>query len=189
MGESIMTAGWRAMMVTDLECFTGLLEAVGDVRGRELMKTHNTLLRLQLTKHHGVEHAHTGDGMITSFSSTAHALHCAVGIQRSLRHLNRERSGPSLRVRIGVHAGRPLLDEGRLFGQCVNIAVRVCSVAAADQVLVSAGATTAFDRRPSPFELEELGPRALKGVSAPQILYRVRWNSVVPVEASVQDAA
>jgi class 3 adenylate cyclase len=58
-------------------------------------------------------------------------------MQRTLDAQRARHPEMPLRARIGLHAGRPLPEEGRLFGGCVNYAVRVCAQAEADEVLVS----------------------------------------------------
>ncbi|HTU60344.1 MAG TPA: adenylate/guanylate cyclase domain-containing protein [Polyangiales bacterium] len=148
------------LLVTDLVEFSSLLTTLGDYAGHKLIQSHNSILRACLRQHGGREAAHTGDGIIASFGDPVAAASCAQRIQRSL-HAQRARNPQMpLRARIGLHAGRPLPEEGRLFGGCVNYAVRVCAQAEADEVLVSdcVRALIASD-----FVCEERAPVLLKG--------------------------
>lgn len=125
------------LLVTDLVEFSTLVSTLGDYAGQKLIQAHNSILRACLRQHGGREVTHTGDGIIASFHDPDAAVRCALHMQSAL-HEHRLRSPDApLRARIGLHSGRPLPEEGRLFGSCVNYAVRVCSKAEADQVLVS----------------------------------------------------
>lgn len=160
-----------AILVTDLQGFTPLVVRLGDAAAQRVIQAHDRVLRKCLAEHAGAEIAHTGDGVIAAFRSVACALRCAAEIQASLRRYNRAHSRAPLRVRIGVHAGEPLPQDGRLFGSCVIAAVRICSVTTAGHVLVSdlvwrlaAGRSFAFQLR---------GAVALKGFAQPFDLYEL----------------
>ena len=77
-------------------------------------------------------------------------------------------------MRIGLHAGEPLVEEDRLFGIAVIGASRICDRAEAGQILISeavrelaAGSDAAFIDR---------GRAELKGFAEPFHLHEVRWN-------------
>jgi class 3 adenylate cyclase len=127
--------GVLVLLVTDLQDFTVWVERLGDREARALMRSHNLLLRACVRQRGGIEVTHTGDGIIAAFRSVCAALHCAQEIQRDLS-AHAPRSG-ALRARIGMHAGEPLHEDGRLFGCCVNTAVRVCNLAQAQHILVT----------------------------------------------------
>jgi class 3 adenylate cyclase len=148
------------LLVTDLVEFSALVTTLGDYAGQKLIQSHNSILRACLRQHGGREVTHTGDGMIASFADPIDAARCAQRIQRSL-HAQRARNPEMpLRARIGLHAGRPLPEEGRLFGGCVNYAVRVCARAEADEVLVS---DCVRDLIAADFACVERDPVVLKG--------------------------
>ena len=74
---------------------------------------------------------------MAAFRSVAAALQATIEIQCALEAHTRAQPEAPLRARVGVHAGEPLPEEGRLFGTCVNTAVRVCAAAGGQRVLVS----------------------------------------------------
>jgi class 3 adenylate cyclase len=125
------------LLVTDLVGFSTLVTNLGDRAAQKLIKTHNSLLRASLRQHGGREATHTGDGIIASFVDPVAAARCAIHIQELLREQRAQHPETPLQARIGLHLGRPLPEEGRLFGGCVNFAVRVCAQAGAGEVLVS----------------------------------------------------
>jgi class 3 adenylate cyclase len=161
------------LLVTDLVGFTHLTETLGDRAAHTLIRAHNTLLRACLREREGREVAHTGDGIISCFERAPAALHCAIAMQRRLQRFSRENPSTPLSARIGVHAGRPLPEEGRLFGACVNTAVRVCAAAAPETVLVSHLARALAG---SQFSYEDQGWFELKGLSDPHRLHALSWR-------------
>ena len=167
--------GVLAILVTDLQGFTPLVCRLGDVAAQKVIRVHNRILRDCVAAQMGEEVAHTGDGMIAAFRSVARALDCALEMQRMFARYNRKHARAALRVRIGLHAGEPLPEDGRLFGACVIAAVRICANADAGQVLVSdliwrLAAGRAFDLRAH-------GLVPLKGIGQPMSLYALHWQA------------
>ena len=74
-----------------------------------------------------------------------------------------------IRVRIGIHAGEPVEDGNDLFGSAVQIAARICDLAQADAVLVSAAVRDACDGTGLAFEPS--GTKSLKGFAQPVELF------------------
>ena len=166
------------LLATDLEGFTPMLERLGDMRAQQLMHTHNEILRACLKRHHGREVVHTGDGVIASFRSARHGMRCAVAMQRGMAEHNLRNPGTPLRVRIGLHAGTPLPEEDRLFGACVNVTVRVCSVTPPGDILTSDAVLAQLEEHD--FPVQDRGSFTLKGITAPVRLHELSW---VPLHA------
>jgi class 3 adenylate cyclase len=159
----------RALMVTDLVAFTELLVRLGDVRAQQLMQLHNRMLRSCIHSHDGIEVTHTGDGVIAAFRSLRGCLKSAADLQQALAEHSARCPHAPLEARIGLHIGEPLPEESRLFGACINTAVRICATAPPGRIWVSdlvrqvaAGQAAAFDDR---------GPFSLKGLDAPVRLH------------------
>jgi class 3 adenylate cyclase len=169
------TEALLAILVTDLEAFTPLVLRLGDAAAQRVMRVHNRALRDCLGAHAGREIAHTGDGVLAAFRSVARALTCAAEMQFSLRRFSRTHPQTPLRVRIGIHAGEPLPEDGRLFGTCVNTAVRICSVTQAAHVLVSDVVCQLAAGRD--FEFHHRGRYALKGLKDPLRLHELCWSA------------
>jgi class 3 adenylate cyclase/tetratricopeptide (TPR) repeat protein len=174
--ESSPTPGPLVLMVTDMVGFTSFVERVGDARAQTTIHVHNRTIRFQLTRHHGKEVTHTGDGMMASFSSGDDAVACAIAIQRQLTRYSEEHPDAPIRVRIGLNAGRVLPEEDRLFGAALNAAVRVCARAEAGQVLLSASAL-AMTSEGVASVARELGTFPLKGFANPMAIYELPWSA------------
>lgn len=163
--------GLLALVVTDLESFTTWVSKLGDAQARLWMREHNRLAREAVEHADGHEVTHTGDGLIAAFRSLNAALRCTQQIQRSMAAYSHERPYAPLSVRVGVHAGEPLPEDGRLIGSCVNTAVRVCATAGAGQTLVTEVVRQLAQGRG--FEFSEYGEANLKGLPSRVRLYEL----------------
>jgi class 3 adenylate cyclase len=165
----------RTLLVSDLEQFTPTVHRLGDARARELIRTHDRIMRACLAANHGAEVAHTGDGLIASFANASHAIHCASAMQHAMAAHNAEQPLAAMQVRIGLHAGRPIAAENRLFGTCVNTAVRVCAVASGFQVIASSAVLALVSTRW--FAFSDRGAIMLKGLPEPVHVYQLDWRT------------
>jgi class 3 adenylate cyclase len=131
------TPAFRAVLFTDLQGSTNLLEAVGQATFMVLLTEHDLIIRRALVTTRGREVKHTGDGIMASFDDVPHALQCALAIQDGFAARASSTSGPELRVRIGIAAGEPVDHNDDLFGATVTLASRICATAEAGHILTS----------------------------------------------------
>jgi class 3 adenylate cyclase len=170
----IREAGFRALMFTDMANSTEIINALGDARAREIVAKHHEIVRAALLTHQGREIDRAGDGFLTSFTSVAQAVACAVEIQRALRRYNAVGHPPRpIQVRIGLGAGEPLMDGEALFGSTVNLTFRICSAAAPGQILAARVVRELASGRP--FTFKRHGEVALRGFPEPVELHEVDW--------------
>jgi class 3 adenylate cyclase len=105
-----MTATPVTLLFTELVESTGLLQRVGDERAHRILHAHRQLLREALVSHGGREVKWLSDGVLTTFASVADGVRCAVTMaQRARRPVAGERLG----LRVGLHVGEVLHDEGQ----------------------------------------------------------------------------
>lgn len=162
---------FRAILFTDLEGSTSLLESVGEASYMVLLTEHDLIIRRALVTTRGREVKHTGDGIMASFDGVPSALECALAIQDGFAERASTATSPALRVRIGIAAGEPVDHNDDLFGATVTLASRICAAADAGQILVSnivheLGTVKGF----------RFGPgheRTLKGFSSPIRLFEL----------------
>ena len=166
----------RTVVFTDIVESTSLTQRVGDTVAMEFIALHDTVVRNALTLTGGREVKHTGDGIMASFHSTDDAVHYAARIQTDLTSHSFERGGTRLQVRIGAAAGEPVERHNDLFGSTVQLAARLCAVAAPDEVLVSEAATALCVDRTFPFL--DRGELVLKGFDQPQRAVALNWRLV-----------
>lgn len=152
------------VLFTDLVSSTADASEMGDRSWQSVLDRHDSLVHRQLERYRGRLVKHTGDGLLASFDGPARAVRCATAIREALR-------GMGLQVRVGVHTGEVILRGDDLAGIAVHIAQRVCSTAAASEVLVS---RTVVDLvAGSGIDFDDHGEHVLKGVPGSWHLFAV----------------
>lgn len=118
-----------------------------------------------------------GDSVLAEFGSAVDAVKCAVDAQAALADTNAGVS-PDRRIdfRIGVHIGDVMVRGGDLFGDGVNIAARLQTLAKPGGVCIS-GATYDQVRKLLPMSFADMGPQQVKNIEEP-----IRAFSVIPRE-------
>jgi class 3 adenylate cyclase len=170
--QPIDESALRAIMFTDIVGSTEMTARLGDARALEFVRAHDSLVRRQLAANSGREVKHVGDGIMAAFAEPKNAVACGCAIQRAVAAFNTAVAEP-LRLRIGVHAGEPVLESNDLFGATVQMASRICADASVDAVVISA---VVRDLIEDDFQMTPLGQRMLKGFPAPVPLFSVEWR-------------
>jgi len=114
-----------------------------------------------------------GDNILAEFSSVVDAVNCAVEIQRDLAERNTELPyNRKMEFRIGINLGDVIEEEGRIYGDGVNIAARVESLSEAGGICISG---RVYDQVANKLglEYENLGEHQVKNISTPIRVYRV----------------
>ena len=118
-----LPSGSVTLLFTDIEGSSRLLH-------EEALADHRRLLREAFARHGGVEVDTQGDAFFYAFPSAAEAVEAAGDGQHALS------AGP-IRVRMGVHTGRPHVGREGYVGEDVHLAARIAAAAHGGQVLVS----------------------------------------------------
>jgi class 3 adenylate cyclase len=118
------------LLFTDIADSTKLAADLGERRWRDLLDTHDGLVRRQLERFRGRAVNTTGDGFLASFDGPARAVRCAGAIVQGAQHLG-------IRVRAGLHTGECEVRGTDLGGLAVHIGARVAGLAAPGEVFVS----------------------------------------------------
>lgn len=167
---ALLEGGVRTILFTDVEDHSGLMQRLGDERGRDVLRDHERITREALANNLGTEVKAMGDGFMVSFASAQRALDCAVDIQRAFA----SKPGEPIHVRIGINAGEPIVEDEDLFGTSVITAARIAAQAAGREILVSdvvrqlvAGKGYLFSAR---------GAAQLKGLDEPVTMFELGWK-------------
>jgi class 3 adenylate cyclase len=163
---------WVTVMFTDIADSTSHNERLGDDEWRRILLDMRTLVRNAIADRNGSEVGTAGDGLLARFGSPADAVLCGVDIQGELNSA-RESSEFVPEVRIGIHAGEAVEEEGDLVGRVINLASRVTDEASPGEILVT---EPVADQLVGKLELEDKGLRELKGLSQPRHLLAVKWS-------------
>ncbi len=193
--ERTAVSGFRTVLFTDMARSTSMMQRLGDVRGREVLREHERITREVLKQHGGTEVKTMGDGFMASFSSVTKAVECAIALQRAFDERNRRvgaglappegaaSSAPTtaepLVIRIGLNAGEPIEEEGPdgrsdLFGTTVILAARIAAQAEGREILASLAVRELCAGKG--FLLADRGETALRGFEDPVRLFEVRWR-------------
>jgi adenylate cyclase len=172
-------AGYSRLMAADEEGTLALLNA------------HRRAIDELIARHHGRIFTTAGDSVMAEFASAVEAVRCAAAIQREIERRNADLDEPRrMRLRVGVNLGDVMVDGANLFGDGVNVAARLESLAEAGGICI-AGAVYDQVRNKVELAFDDLGERALKNISDPVRVFGVRWNGTVaalparPAAASV----
>jgi class 3 adenylate cyclase len=164
--------GTVTFLLTDMEGSTRLLERLGDDY-TGLLRDVRATIRTSVRASSGYEVDARADEFFAVFRRSTHALEAALAIQRALR----EKTWPQkadVRVRIGMHTGRPTLTDTGYVGIAVNIAARVCWASHGGQILLSSAARQSFtERLAEGVTFRSLGRFSLHGVAEPEALFQV----------------
>lgn len=124
---------FRVLLVTKTADPILLEYELGAEKAAALLERQHSAVRLKRAEYGGREVEHAGQGFILSFSSAVKALSCALAI---LGELSADEAR-ALDFRIGMHAGEPVEKSNELFGDALQMADRLCSIAGSLQVVVS----------------------------------------------------
>jgi class 3 adenylate cyclase len=157
-------------MFSDIVDSTRLAEEVGDDEWTAVVSRYREYVRAAFASRGGEEVGTQGDGFLAQFPNPADAVLCAVDIQRDVKAV--DAAGFGLRLRIGVHAGEAVADDGDLIGRVVNLAARVTGEAAPGEILVT---EPVADYVGGELRLRDCGLRDLRGVPQPRHVLAVVW--------------
>jgi class 3 adenylate cyclase len=167
--------GTVTILFTDIEDSTALNERLGDQRWFEVLRAHNATVRKCVGSHGGYEVKAQGDGFMIAYPSARRALECAISMQRRLAVDGDGGLAEPLRVRIGLHTGEAIKEEGDFYGRSVTLAARIADEADGGEILASSLVRElAASGGDIPFE--EAGEVRLKGLRGTQRIYRVPWE-------------
>ena len=133
----------------------------------------------------------TGDGMLVEFQSVTEALRCAVDFQERMARRNRDMpASRSLLYRIGINLGDVIVEDGDIFGDGVNVAARLESMAEPGGICISGAVRDQVGERLD-VEFADLGEQQVKNINRPIRAYTVlrRRQSADKGEAGTTGAA
>jgi class 3 adenylate cyclase len=175
---STLPTGAVTFLLTDIEGSTLLLGRLRDDYA-PLLKDVRGIIRNSVRRCGGYKVDAHGDEYFSVFEQAAPAIETAVDIQRSLR----ERAWPGdvdVRVRAGIHSGRPTLTDSGYVGLSVHTVARLCSVAHGGQIVVSGKTKAAvMGSMPAGIRLRSLGRRPLAGLSQSEMLFQVHAEGLL----------
>lgn len=174
-----------AILAADVVGYSGLMERDEEGTHGRLRALFRETLGPAIEAHRGRIVKTAGDGLIAEFASLVEAVRCAVALQQEIaRQEQRTSHDEPLQFRIGVNLGDILVEQGDVFGDGVNVAARIESLAEPGAILVSAAVHEQVQSRRLPFRFHDLGERTVKNIARPLRVYRVDWDQETPQSES-----
>jgi predicted ATPase len=165
-----LPSGTVTLLFTDIEGSTLLLSELGAEAYEEALAEHRRVLREAFARRGGVEVDTQGDAFFYAFPSAPEAIAAAGEGQQALS------IGP-IRVRMGLHSGRPRVGREGYVGEDVHLAARIAAAGHGGQVLVSQATRALVDG-----ELADLGEHRLKDFPEPVWLFQIGDDRFPPLK-------
>jgi class 3 adenylate cyclase len=162
--------GMATFLLSDIEGSTKLLRGLGDGYAI-VLRDSRSLIRASVKKAGGHEVDARADEFFAVFARPERALGAAIAVQTAFAR-RAWPDGHGVRVRIGIHSGRPTLTEAGYVGLPVHTAARVCDAGHGGQILVSSAALAAIGQQ-TVASFRTLGRYRLDGLEDPEELSQV----------------
>jgi adenylate cyclase len=178
-----------AILAADVVGYSRLM-GVSEAGTLAALKAHRReLVDGTIAEHQGRIVKLTGDGMLVEFSSVVNAVACAVKIQRKMIERNADvPQDERIEFRIGVNLGDIIFEDNDIFGDGVNVAARIESIAKPGGVCVSSSVRDNVGNRLD-LDFEDMGEQSLKNIDRPVRVYNVALGAAFPRPAKVVQAA
>jgi len=170
---SSLPRGVVTFLFSDIEDSTGLTRQLGNHYAR-LLAEARSMLRTAVRSSGGQVVDIRADELFAVFKGASDALAAAVAIQRAAEaHIWTD--GARVRIRVGLHTGRPTLTDTGYVGLAVSTAARVCASAHGGHIVMSDPTRHSVDAsRPHGVTFRDLGLHELRGLPEPERLFQVK---------------
>jgi class 3 adenylate cyclase len=169
-------SGTITIVFSDIESSTERATAMGDAAWMKVLNEHNAIIQRHVKSWEGTVVKNQGDGFMLTFGGARRALRAMIGVQQEL-----DKSGiaESVRIRVGVHTGEVISEDGDIFGKHVMIAARVGGQASGGEILVSSLVKEIASAR-GDLTFGDGRSVELKGIGGEHTVYPVEWKDFVP---------
>jgi adenylate cyclase len=163
-----------AIVAADVEGYSSLMHS-DEESTMATLSARRAVIDLLIAEHRGRIANTAGDSVLAEFASVLEAISCAVAIQEAMVRANDDDDARPMHLRIGINVGDVMVKEGDIFGDGVNVAARLESLAPADGICVSRGVRDHLRHRAN-FVFEDLGEQLVKNIAHPIRAYRLRMG-------------
>ena len=155
-----------AIMFTDIVGYTAMM-GKDEPKAMEMVRKNRDIQKPLIEKYNGSLLKEMGDGNLASFQTASDAIYCAREIQQALFN-NKE-----LNLRIGIHLGEIRIEGGDIYGDGVNVASRLETIADPGGIYISDTVQKSIRSQPD-IQTAYLGELELKNVDYPVKTYAIR---------------
>ena len=161
-----------AILSADVEGYSRLMRDNEDETVRTITAYRAAIAKL-VEQYRGRVVDSPGDNILVEFGSGLDAVNCAVEIQRELAERNEELADErKMKFRIGINSGDVIQEDERIYGDGVNIAARIESLAEGGGISISGTVYDSIEGKLG-LEFENLGKHEVKNIDKPIRVYRI----------------
>lgn len=176
MGAEPLERKLAAILYADVAGYSRLTGEDEDGTHRAL-RTYLDAITSHIQVHKGRVVHYAGDAVLAEFGTVSNALGCAVDVQHDLMARNQDLPDErKVQFRIGVNLGEVIVDQDEIYGDGVNVAARLESLAEPGGICISEAVRTAVGKK-LPLDYESMGEQQVKNIEEPVRAYRVRLEA------------
>lgn len=174
-----------AILYADVAGYS-LLTGEDEEGTHRLLSEYLDIISATVRHYNGQVIHYAGDAVLVDFRTVSDALGCAASVQKELGIRNRDiPEGNRIQFRIGVNLGEVIVDRDDIYGDGVNVAARLESLAEPGGICISDSVHTAVGNK-LPLDYEDIGTQSVKNIAKPIHAYqaRVRPDAELPQPAA-----
>jgi adenylate cyclase len=176
MAEARVERRLAAILAADVAGYSRLMGTGEEATLAALKACRRELIDPKIAEYRGRIVKTTGDGLLVEFPSAVDAVRCAIEVQRAMAARNAAiPEDRRIEFRIGINVGDIIIDDGDIYGDGVNIAARVESLASPGEICLSDNGYQQIKGKLA-FDVRDLGEQNLKNIAQPVRVYGVRLD-------------
>jgi adenylate cyclase len=165
--RSVMERRLSVILAADIAGYSRLMERDETATLTALIRRHETIVEPLMAQHHGRIVKDLGDGVLAEFASPVEAVAFADALQKRMSEANeRVPEDQRMQLRIGINLGDVMVEKDDLFGDGVNIAARLQTLAEPGGILISRSVHDQVEKK-LPLVYRDLGPLTMKNIERP----------------------
>src|SRR5215813_3222830 len=173
-----------AILAADIAGYSSLMGA-DETRTVRDLKAHQAVVLPMVGRFGGRIIDTAGDGILAEFTSVVDAVECASAIQETMAKRNAEiEVERRMQYRMGINVGDVMYDDARIYGDGINVAARLESIAEPGGICISSKVYEDI-RGKVQLGYEDIGEQQLKNIAHPVRVYRMRTTSLSPRPATI----
>ncbi len=159
-----------AILFADMTGYTALMQE-NEQLARNKRRRLKEVLESTIGQYNGKILQYYGDGSLSIFNSAIDCVGCAINMQRQLQQ------EPTVELRMGIHTGDVIIEEDAIYGDGVNLASRIESLAVPGGIFISEKVHDEIKNQ-SAFSSREMGYFELKNVKQPVRVFAITNDGI-----------
>jgi adenylate cyclase len=174
---------FTAILAADVAGYSRLMGADEEGTHERLQGHFRELVHPKITEHRGRIVKNTGDGFLAEFASVVDAVRCAVEVQQGMAERNAG-TPPEKRIefRVGINLGDVIVETDDIFGDGVNVAARLETLAEPGGICISLTVRDQI-RDKLAYAFEDLGEQSVKNIARPVRVYALHPGAIADLPA------